>query len=74
MGFSSNSCRPCPFLGLGLCSLAFCFKGFAGADPTEASKWEWSTFGLGCHCGKNKLHNIRWNRQNWGSILNVFHF
>ena len=28
MGCSSNSCRPCPFLGLRLCSLAFCLKGF----------------------------------------------
>ena len=46
MGIGSNSSRPCPFLGLGLCSLAFCFKGFAGTDSTEAPKWEWGTADL----------------------------
>ena len=34
------------FLGLGLCSLAFCLKGFAGADSKEASKREWGTADL----------------------------
>ena len=46
MGIGSSSCRPCPFLGFGLCSLAFCLKGFAGADSKEASKWEWGTTDL----------------------------
>ena len=35
VGIGSNSSRPCPFLGFGLCSLAFCFKGFAGADSKK---------------------------------------
>ena len=48
MGIGSSSSRPCPSLGTGLCSLAFCLKRFAGADSTEAPKWEWGTVNVAC--------------------------
>ncbi len=46
MGIGSSSSRPCSSLGTGLCSLAFGLKRFAGADSTEAPKWEWGTVDL----------------------------
>ena len=46
MGIGSSSSRPCPSLGTWLPSPTLCSQRFAGADSTEAPKWEWGTVDL----------------------------